>query len=237
MSSQSSILQSIVWHFIRTVYENHTDGYIVPIALKYLITAFSKHIIDSNILTISEDMQFIQLLQSQLSNIVSINFKLLFRASEHNYSASKFHKLCDNHRPTLTIIKNEFNHIFGGYSSIKWSSNNTSNEDTNSFLFLIRSNCILENCPLLFPCINTKNAIIHISNYGPTFGGGYDINIVDKCNINKCCCYDTEQYGNSHALSRNNNFVLSNSYEYSGNQLCGGNDNIDGYYHFKVIEY
>lgn len=44
--------------------------------------------------------------------------KLIHRASENNFSSSKFHQNCDNKGPTLTIIKSNNGKIFGGFTTI-----------------------------------------------------------------------------------------------------------------------
>ena len=49
-------------------------------------------------------------------------WKLIYRASEHDYTASSFHEYCENKGPTLTIIKSSEGWIFGGYTSVNWSS-------------------------------------------------------------------------------------------------------------------
>ena len=64
--------------------------------------------------------------------------KLLFRASDHSYLASQFHKLCDGKGPTVTIIKNNFGNVFGGYTNIPWSSDTDFHSDKGaSILFLL----------------------------------------------------------------------------------------------------
>ena len=50
--------------------------------------------------------------------------KLLYRGSENEFLASKFHKLCDNKGATLTIIKSDTNKIFGGYIYNSWKVDN-----------------------------------------------------------------------------------------------------------------
>ena len=49
-------------------------------------------------------------------------WKLLYRASEHGYTAKSFHECCDNVKgPTLVIIKSSEGWIFGGYTTQSWS--------------------------------------------------------------------------------------------------------------------
>ncbi len=48
-------------------------------------------------------------------------WKLLYRSSEHGYTAKSFHEYCDNKGPTLVIIKSSEGWIFGGYTTRSWS--------------------------------------------------------------------------------------------------------------------
>ena len=47
-------------------------------------------------------------------------WKLLYRASEHGYTAKSFHEYCDDKGPTLAIIKSSGGWIFGGYTTKSW---------------------------------------------------------------------------------------------------------------------
>ena len=49
------------------------------------------------------------------------NWKLIYRASEHGYTAKSFHEYCDDKGPTLAIIKSSEGWIFGGYTTQSWS--------------------------------------------------------------------------------------------------------------------
>ena len=50
------------------------------------------------------------------------NWKLIYRASEHEYTAKSFHEYCDNvNGPTLVVIKSSGGWIFGGYTTQSWS--------------------------------------------------------------------------------------------------------------------
>eukprot|EP01084_Bolivina_argentea_P268908 456879_1 len=80
---ETSELELIIWFYVRNYYEDKFN------TIKYLILQFSKRVIDSKLLTNKEDMNFVELLSLKISNIK--HFKLLFRASEHKYLASKFH--------------------------------------------------------------------------------------------------------------------------------------------------
>ena len=75
-------------------------------------------------------------------NMKSIETKLLFRGSEHEFECDKFHQLCHNKGATITIIHNEYDTVYGGYISeslIDPQSVDTKITDPNTFLFVIRS--------------------------------------------------------------------------------------------------
>ena len=57
------------------------------------------------------------------------NWRLLYRASEHEYTAKSFHECCDDvNGPTLVIIKSSGGWIFGGYTTQSWSGNSIYND-------------------------------------------------------------------------------------------------------------
>eukprot|EP01084_Bolivina_argentea_P301548 520265_1 len=219
----------VIWHFIRTEYEEAFNTIDVPMALKYLITNFSSPVIGSKLMTIKEDLDFIELLLTKLSTIC--RFKLLYRASENEYLASKFHELCGGYGPTITIIKSNFGHIFGGYTAKKWPSNDENAflfvKDENAFLFLIRSRNSLQKCPILFEL----NGIVHIKNRGPIFGSTPALCISDKCNTH---VIDAGDIRSSYCCKNMNDDGI---FAYKGNQLCGGNNTIFNRCHFTVIDY
>ena len=49
-------------------------------------------------------------------------WKLLYRALEHGYTAKSFHEYCDDHEPTLVLIKSLKGWIFGGYTTQSWKT-------------------------------------------------------------------------------------------------------------------
>ncbi len=48
-------------------------------------------------------------------------WRLIYRASEHGYTAESFHEYCDDKGPTLIVIKSSEGWIFGGYTTQSWS--------------------------------------------------------------------------------------------------------------------
>ena len=66
------------------------------------------------------------------------NLALIYRGSRDGFSAEKFHLYSDGRGPTVTIIKSEFNQIFGGYASFSWETGIFEwKKDPKAFLFSI----------------------------------------------------------------------------------------------------
>ncbi len=107
--------------------------------------------------------------------------KLLYRSTRDGFRAQEFHRRCDGKARTITIIQNNLNFVFGGYTSSPWNSSNQWINDKNAFLFSLRktgySCCekFMNNCPTY--------ALYGASDYGPTFGRGHEIYISDQSNI------------------------------------------------------
>ena len=233
-SRETSNNELVVWHHIRNEYENkYSQHRHVPLALKYLISQFSKRIIGSTLLTTKEDLEFFQLLTTKLP--ATIKFKCLFRASDHGFSASEFHKLCDEKGPTITIIKSNWGNIFGGYTSISWTNHPHFCEDKNAFLFLIKCDAesVQTECPQIFKIKQsaTRSAVFHNPGQGPCFGMGFDIAIKDKCDDNAGWkSYKIYDY----------NYTLARSYDIDNVILCGGKEKLlrtMDLYVFKVMDY
>ena len=112
-----------------------------------------------------------------------INIKkaqLLYRASEHNFSAKTFHKLCDDNTHTLTLIETEFGKIIGGYSPLSWNSSTkhwSEDKSMKSFIFSL-------NMKEKFPLNLSQFAIACNPDKGPIFGC-CDICIFDNANKEK----------------------------------------------------
>ena len=48
-------------------------------------------------------------------------WKLIYRASQNNYTVRSFHDYCNDKGPTLVIIKSSGGWIFGGFTTQSWS--------------------------------------------------------------------------------------------------------------------
>ena len=107
-------------------------------------------------------------------------FKLLYRASENNYSVADFHQKCDEKPNTLTIIRTEFDKVIGGFTPKKWGQSGSylTDEEGKTFLFSLSLKQKMD-------CQVQDKSIYNHSSFGPTFGSGHDISIRNQCNNNR----------------------------------------------------
>jgi hypothetical protein len=111
-------------------------------------------------------------------------FRLLWCGSRDGFHAHDFHRLCDGHENTLTVILDTNGNIFGGFTPVKWecpANDDPWKEDTDSkgFLFTLKNPHNVS--PRKFALKSTKkdHAILCCSRSGPNFG---DIYVCDQCN-------------------------------------------------------
>ncbi|KAK8791087.1 hypothetical protein WA158_005718 [Blastocystis sp. Blastoise] len=154
-------------------------------------------------------------------------WKLLFRASEHDYKASEFHKYCDNQGETVTIIKhighNNHINIFGGYTDQNWESGlEVDKSRSKEFIFTLSNEHNI--APTQYGHNNEGRGIYCDSNYGPTFGIGCDIGIYD-------CCHSTDKKAWNHLKS----FTSVNTPQ--KNSLFVNTNDPDDYNYFRVEDY
>ena len=81
----------------------------------------------------SEFLADTQIVNQQYDDILrewigDYEWKLLYRASEHDYTAKSFHEYCDDKKPTLIVIKSSGGWIFGGYTTQSWSGDSIYND-------------------------------------------------------------------------------------------------------------
>ena len=111
---------------------------------------------------------------------------LLYNATRDGFTAKEFHNRCDNAANTVTIIRNNLDYVFGGFTAAQWSSTGPGSwkADTTAFIFSLRRNGTSNNYILPIKSTHVIYAIRGDPSYGPIFGTGYDIAIVDQSNNN-----------------------------------------------------
>jgi hypothetical protein len=112
-------------------------------------------------------------------------FNLLHQASTHGFQASTFHQRCDNRGPTLVLVKNTNGRIFGGVNFISWTSVVGWSASNNSFLFALKDGQHRHDPAVFRMTQHSNNAAYNHPSFGPIFGGGNDIRIIDNSNSTK----------------------------------------------------
>ncbi|EFC45726.1 predicted protein [Naegleria gruberi] len=118
--------------------------------------------------------------------------KLIFKASRDGFSAQAFHSKCDNKGSTVVIVKAKTGAVFGGYTSISWTSTTGAFfPDKSAFLFSLVSADKVERFTKLTQQYgyyfkigdnSSQYSIYHNPQYGPAFGAGHDLHIADNYN-------------------------------------------------------
>lgn len=93
----------------------HLDDDTLTMARKfYYESLFNNH------LTFLDYQQYYLAIQQWFE--YKYEWKLVYKASEHNYSAYSFHECCDHiNGPTLILIQSTERYIFGAYTTRSWS--------------------------------------------------------------------------------------------------------------------
>ena len=108
---------------------------------------------------------------------------LLYKATRDGFTVNAFHSRCDNVANTVTVIRNEFNFVFGGFTAARWIGAAIWIADPTAFIFSLRRNGGLTNYKLPIQSTQVNYAINGNPIYGPVFGGGNDLIIVNQSNI------------------------------------------------------
>ena len=97
-------------------------------------------------------------------------FVLIFRSSRDGASAASFHRCCDGQGPTLTLIRDVANNVFGGFAGVEWGSAADGKylNDPAAFLFTVLNPRAAP--PALFPSKANGRSIYRLSSAGPAFG-------------------------------------------------------------------
>eukprot|EP00347_Sterkiella_histriomuscorum_P016105 403354475 len=84
------------------------------------------------------------LLKQQLSYTFGKKYKLLYSGSRDGFKALRFHQLCDIKGPTVTFILSEYGLVFGGYTSVSWTTSDYATFNDNE-AFIQERGCKTQN--------------------------------------------------------------------------------------------
>ncbi|KAH9408119.1 hypothetical protein TYRP_011778 [Tyrophagus putrescentiae] len=157
-----------------------------------------------------------------IAESLSTQWRCIFRASAHDFSAEAFHAHCDGVTPTFTLVRGSRGHLSGGFSDVAWSRGDGKGRgryapSEAAFLFTLSSSFDQhQTIPARFD-VKKMFAIAHHANSGPVFGAGADLSISDRCHL-----ADGGSYSN-----------LPHSYDGEN----ASNETLFGDYNFTVVDY
>jgi hypothetical protein len=158
-------------------------------------------------------------------------WQLLWRGSRDGFGARAFHRRCDGHANTLTLIVTAASDddvggfVFGGFAAVEWESREAedwagsncwkSDDSLKSFLFTLKNPHNIPARKFALKAEMKQEVIYCVSAWGPWFG--VDMRVSDNCNANTNSGTDLgEAYTNDTGL--------------------GGETVFTGSLHFKVKE-
>lgn len=88
-----------------------------------------------NSLIIKDNANYKKILKDWINPDINLSGKLLYRLTRDGETISKFHELCNNKGPTLTIFQVEDGNIGGLFTPLSWNDISEMKNDMKSFLF------------------------------------------------------------------------------------------------------
>ncbi|WAR31590.1 IFI44-like protein, partial [Mya arenaria] len=144
-------------------------------------------------------------------------FTLLYSITRDGCDPTTFHQKCDNQGPTVTVLYNPQGSIYGGYAGQSWNQSGNWIQDASAFLFQTRFSGNIKQ--MKFPNKKYAYSLNGNSSYGPTFGGGYDLQTFTK----------TVCQGSGYFALNGNMAQFGHSYDNQGitaNGIHNGNLNV-----------
>jgi hypothetical protein len=110
----------------------------------------------------------------------------LWRGSRDGFEAQEFHRRCDGHSNTLTVILDTEGNIFGGFTPVEWESppswKGKADDSVKSFVFTLKNPHNISARRFALIAKEKDWAISCDSERGPCFGCvPSDIYVCDDC--------------------------------------------------------
>jgi hypothetical protein len=117
-----------------------------------------------------------------------VKLELLFRASRDGWKGADFHRCCDGKGPTVVVVRSESGHVFGGATDGSWTSAGGWAQAA-AFLFGLHTQGNgSQPVKLALKAGKEGTAMYANLGYGPLFGGGHDLRVVNDANTNSNSC-------------------------------------------------
>jgi len=112
-------------------------------------------------------------LESELKKWGLTMGNLLYSSYRDGNTAEAFHTRCDGQGATITTIEDDKGHFFGGFTSKSWSSTGGWSACESVWLFTQDPGGSLKRINIT--SVGRQNSVHFSKNYGPCFGGGFDV--------------------------------------------------------------
>ena len=93
-----------------------------------------------NSLIINNNKEYIKILENWINPNKNIKSELLYRLSRDGKEVSKFHELCDDKGPTLTLFQIDDGNKGGIYTPLSWDIKTINKKDKETFMFNLNKN-------------------------------------------------------------------------------------------------
>jgi hypothetical protein len=147
-------------------------------------------------------------------------FELLYRGTQDGFGSSDFHRTCDGHNNTITLIRTTKDFVFGGYTPVSWDSttnNFKADSSQRSFVFtILNPHCIGSRKFRLKPD-QTHRAISAERDYGPIFGLGHTIRVCHNSSTTNNNYTDLTGYVNDTGLD--SKVVFTGEYNFTVKEM------------------
>ena len=159
---------------------------------------------------INNNIEYNKIIKSWINPNANIDGELLYRLSRDGEQISKFHALCDNKGPTLTLFETIYGNKGGIFTPLSWDSKTEWKDDFDTFIFDL-------NIYKKFKKIKKDNSICCLKNHGPyTYNLGF---------------YQKDQMRKIHHCG-----IKINKYYESGAEFLLNNNGNDNYFDIKEVE-
>ena len=116
----------------------------------------------SDIITVKTMKKLIDGFEKQFMKWLETDkLELLYRGSTDGMTEKVFHSKCDGQGPTVTLIKNGYGHIFGGYASVSWGKGNCWKQAPGSLIFTLTNAYDIPPTKFALRDENTGKAVYH----------------------------------------------------------------------------
>ena len=146
--------------------ENEIDNYMKQIKNIGKIVKENNLCLDYSPI-LNDNKNYIQTLKKWINPNKNIKGELLYKLSRDGEEISKFHELCDNKGPTLTLIQTKDGNIVGIFTPLSWDIQSTTKSDKESFMFNLNKNTKYKK-------VNDRISIFCTEEHGPwTYSFGF----------------------------------------------------------------